>query len=105
MKNDDSSIYYNDYFTKRADSNDKELRLYNDNHKHSRISLRGNLDSISKVGKDIISSYSSSSRNGVLNAKSYSSSRASELKVKQYEDEWALIMKANLDKKNELEKE
>jgi hypothetical protein len=40
-----------------------------------------------------------------MNVKSYTTNKVNELKAKQYEDEWALILKADLDKKNQVEQE
>lgn len=55
---------------------------------------------LAKAGSDIIQSQKTSSRNNSTNAKSYTTNKTMELKAKQYEDEWALILKADIDKKN-----
>eukprot|EP00347_Sterkiella_histriomuscorum_P020936 403335883 len=112
---DTTNIYQQDYFNKRSGSNNDRLLLgpYDNSNRlnenlqsnaHSRINLRANLDQISKAGNDIVSSYQSS-RNTNLNVKAYSTNKIGELKAKQHEDEWAKILKADLEKKTQIEKE
>lgn len=94
---DDSAAYYNDYFNKRSGTHIGVQDL---------TKIRMGSDSIGRAGSDIISSHHPSSRNALMsNAKAYTTNKAMELKAKQYEDEWALILKADLDKKNQLEQE
>ena len=59
---------------------------------------------MSRAGNDIISNYSSS-RNTNMSVKAYSTNKIGELRAKQHEDEWAKILKADIEKKNQIEKE
>ncbi|CDW86142.1 UNKNOWN [Stylonychia lemnae] len=105
-KLDDSNVYQLDYFSRRSGSNANYPNKNNldTSSNMGRVNLRGNLEQISRAGNDIVSSYQSS-RNTNLSVKAYSTNKINELKAKQHEDEWAQILKADIDKKNQIEKE
>lgn len=104
-------IYQIDYFSNNRSlldqQTDRVQPLVNGGSLSRQQLIKPNFESITKAaGNDIISNYNSS-RNGAatLNVKAYTQNKVSELKAKQFEDEWAKIQRADFEKKTMIEQE